>query len=53
MKRTLTLKRESLTPLTTDELAMLVAAGDGDPEPTPPVFAPTMPIARCLATVCC
>jgi hypothetical protein len=50
MKRTLSLKRESLTPLTTDELALLVAAGEGDPQPTPPVFAPTTPLKGCAGT---
>jgi hypothetical protein len=41
MKRTLSLKREALTPLTTDELSQLHAAGpdtDGCPQPTPPVY---------------
>lgn len=50
MRRTLSLKRESLTALTTDELSMLVAAGEGDPQPTPPWYAPTSPVKDCLAT---
>ena len=42
MKRTLTLKRETLTSLTTDELAAVAAgAGPTGPEPTPPVYAVT------------
>ena len=38
MKRTLSLKREALTSLTTAEMAAF--GGAGDPQPTPPVYAP-------------
>lgn len=52
MKR-LTLKREHLNALTTDEMAR-VAGGNSQgcgPQPTPPIFAPqTLPLKECLAT---
>ena len=51
MKRTLSLKREQLTALTTDELAAFRGAGEGEPQPTPPQYAPTAPLDRCLPTV--
>ena len=39
--RRLTLRRESLAALTTDELAVVAgAAGPTGPEPTPPVYTP-------------
>lgn len=38
MKRTLSLRRESLTELTTDELASFGGAGPTDPQPTPPQY---------------
>ena len=48
MKRTLSLTREALTSLTTDEMAAFGAAGD--PQPTPPIYAPrTLPPRECLA----
>lgn len=52
MKRTLALKRESLTELSTDELALLRAAGgETDPQPTPPQGLPvTLAVKECLAT---
>jgi hypothetical protein len=40
VKRTLRLRRETLTELTDAELDAIVAAGGG-PEPTPPVYALT------------
>ncbi len=50
MKRTLTLKRESLTVLTTEEMSFF-GAGEGDPQPTPPIWAPrTLVVKECLAT---
>jgi hypothetical protein len=45
MKRTLSLSREALTELTTDELAGL-AAGAAIPPPTPVVH--TLPVNYCL-----
>lgn len=49
MKRTLTLRREALTALTPHELAAFGGAGEGDPDPTPPIFAPnTIPLGECL-----
>lgn len=36
MKRTLSLKRETLSELTTAELADIFAGGPTDPQPTPP-----------------
>jgi hypothetical protein len=39
--RRLTLRREAIAALTTDELAVVAgAAGPTGPEPTPPIFAP-------------
>lgn len=50
LTRRLTLKRETLTELTADELRFF-GAGEGDPEPTPPIFAPrTLPLRDCFAT---
>lgn len=49
MQRTLMLKRETLTDLTADELRFF-GAGETDPQPTPPVFAPTLPLKDCFAT---
>lgn len=50
MKRTLSLTREALTALTTEEMTF-VGAGDTGPQPTPPVWAPrTLAVKECLAT---
>jgi hypothetical protein len=49
--RSLRLRRETLTALTTEEMALLAAAGNGDPEPTPPVYAPpTLQVKYCVTT---
>lgn len=49
MKRTLSLKREALIELTTEEMAAF--AGASPPDPTPPVFLPhTLNPRECLAT---
>ena len=49
MKRTLSLKREALTALTTDELAAFGGAGSQDP--TPPWITPkTLEPKECFAT---
>ena len=53
MTRSLTLRRESLVELTTAELSFR-GAGEGDPQPTPPVWAPrTLVVRECLATAFC
>lgn len=51
MRRTLRLRRETLTELGTDALAT-IAGGDGPtgPQPTPPVYAPrTLVLEECFA----
>lgn len=49
MKRSLTLKRETLAALNEYELAAFGGAGEGDPQPTPPVWAPkTIPLDVCF-----
>ncbi|HEV2889034.1 MAG TPA: hypothetical protein VGX28_01525 [Frankiaceae bacterium] len=49
MKRTLTLRRETLTELGTDLLAV-VGGNTGGPQPTPPVYAPrTLVLEECFA----
>jgi len=49
MKRSLTLRRETLTELGTDALAAVAGAGGGGPEPTPPIYAPrTLVIEECF-----
>lgn len=51
MKRTLSLRREALTELTTDELASFRGAGPTDPQPTPPWYVThTLSPKDCLAT---
>ena len=53
LTRRLSLKREPLTALTTDEMALVAGGNSTDcgPQPTPPVYAPrTLPLDECFAT---
>lgn len=53
LTRRLTLRRETLAALTTDEMARVAGGNSQDcgPQPTPPVFAPrTLPLKECFAT---
>lgn len=51
MRRTLRLRRETLTELGTDALAAVVAGNDtGGPQPTPPQHGPrTLVLEECFA----
>jgi len=49
MRRTLSLKRETLTSLTTAEMAAF--GGAGNQEPTTQEHAPTLPLADCFGTL--
>ena len=59
MKRTLSLKRETLTDLTTAELAYIAGGDPTGPQPTPPVYVLTYRCTEsnivCLTryTACC
>ena len=50
MKRSLTLRRETLTELASAELAAVAGGNESGPQPTPPIFAPrTLVIEECFA----
>ena len=50
MKRSLTLRRETLTELGTDALAAIAAGNGSGPQPTPPIYAPrTLVLEECFA----
>ncbi|HEV2891187.1 MAG TPA: hypothetical protein VGX28_12500 [Frankiaceae bacterium] len=51
MKRSLSLKREALVALTTDEMTF-VGAGESGPQPTPPVwFTKTLAATGCVTSL--
>lgn len=51
MDRSLRLRRETLTELSSDELVLVVGGEPTQPpQPTPPIFAPTH---NCQTLLCC